>query len=142
MPLDCSHSPTHSLSTTYFFSLFYQTPAQAASCSRRSFYNPPFYQKNPSSTLVSDRMPGMEYGDYTISSNPPNPKNSFRLGDWMYVAFLNSYPLFFPLVIPSQSPLRLDGGCCCCSQIILTVVDLVFSSCLAFDHLRVMGVLN
>lgn len=22
-------------------------------------------------------------GEYTISSNPPNPKNSFRLGDWM-----------------------------------------------------------
>ncbi|KAF8064113.1 hypothetical protein FPV67DRAFT_202853 [Lyophyllum atratum] len=30
-----------------------------------------------------DRNSGMDRGDYTISSNPPNPRTSFRLGDWI-----------------------------------------------------------
>ncbi|KAG6856542.1 hypothetical protein H0H87_003361 [Tephrocybe sp. NHM501043] len=30
-----------------------------------------------------DHSSNMDSGDYTLSSNPPNPKTSFRLGDWM-----------------------------------------------------------
>lgn len=32
------------------------------------------------SSGIAGGMPGAEY---TISSNPPNPRTSFRLGDWM-----------------------------------------------------------
>ncbi|KAF9460473.1 hypothetical protein BDZ94DRAFT_1265986 [Collybia nuda] len=32
---------------------------------------------------VSDPPPGMDVGDYTISTNPPNPRTSFRQGDWI-----------------------------------------------------------
>ncbi|RDB23512.1 hypothetical protein Hypma_009234 [Hypsizygus marmoreus] len=34
------------------------------------------------SRIVSDRI-SMDHGDYTLSSNPPNPRTSFRLGDWI-----------------------------------------------------------
>ncbi|KAF5376037.1 hypothetical protein D9615_007760 [Tricholomella constricta] len=30
-----------------------------------------------------DRASGMDGGDYTLSTNPPNPRTSFRLGDWI-----------------------------------------------------------
>ncbi|KAH0579750.1 hypothetical protein H2248_002587 [Termitomyces sp. 'cryptogamus'] len=35
------------------------------------------------SRLPFDHSPKMSAGDYTLSTNPPNPRTSFRLGDWI-----------------------------------------------------------
>ena len=41
--------------------------------------------------------------DFILSTNPPNPKTSFRLGDWMYV-FLFYFILLFIFIPSCPSP--------------------------------------
>jgi hypothetical protein len=38
---------------------------------------------SPSPTIVVEEPRGGFIEYYTLSTNPPNPKTSFRLGDWM-----------------------------------------------------------
>lgn len=48
---------------------------------------------------VSDfRVHSQGPSDFMISSNPPNPRTSFRLGDWMCVCL--SYLFFLPFPFP------------------------------------------